>query len=137
MAALPTSHPTIFAQKAFAVLGIAKRFGTPSPRNRQRPNHVRKFQAILDLSSPNVLVNEARVETISRTNWIGYIGGWRKSRVLLLVRHRHRALCTTLNHQYRNFLCQHMRRALYFVRLRQLAASRSFGSRMSTYLNNS
>jgi hypothetical protein len=63
----------VTAQKRLAVLRVAKRFRPARPRYRKRSNNVAEFQAILDFSTANKLVNEPGVEAIARAHMVDYI----------------------------------------------------------------
>ena len=49
---------------------VPKRFSAPGASHRERTGEVGKVQATVDARTPDELVNEAGIETVSRTNRI-------------------------------------------------------------------
>lgn len=94
----------MLAQKGVAMRRVAKGLGPTGPGNRKSGGDVAMLQAVFYVGSADKLVNEAGIETVSRTDGIGDVDHRRRRDVLLFAGSSDRALRTALDHENGYFL---------------------------------
>src|SRR5215472_5437774 len=82
----------VLTKKGIAMSCVTEGFGSAGFSDRKGAGEIGIFEAIFDLRPPDELMNEASVETVSRSNQIDRVDHRRKSGVLFLARPRNRPL---------------------------------------------
>src|SRR5260221_3461797 len=94
---------------------IAERFSASRASRRERSGSIAKSQAVFDAGAANILMYEARIKTVARTDGIKDFNVWWSRRKFFIASPRDRAAWAALHHHDRHVVGERAQRVCRFA----------------------